>query len=104
MSAPRSPRQQYADWIEERLEDHKSALTRGELLALADQAITGLLRAEDGQYPLTEILLRDAVDTLIFERLHLPTYRQWLRTCQTDTSRRTPARTIAAEPDRLLVS
>ena len=104
MDAPISPRQQYTEWVEDRLEDYKSALTREELLAIADQAVTDLFRADDGQYPLTEILLRDAVDALIFRRLRLPTYRQWLRACHTDTATRPPLRTNSPGPPELQVS
>ena len=40
MTAPQSaPRQLYQAWIEEQLEDYKAALTRDELLALADEVI-----------------------------------------------------------------
>jgi hypothetical protein len=85
MSTPLSARQQYVAWIEERVEDYKAALSRDEILSIAEDAVNGLFDTHDGQYPLTEILLRDAVDGLIFERLRLPTYRQWLRTCRTDT-------------------
>ncbi|HEX7050622.1 MAG TPA: hypothetical protein VF188_10505 [Longimicrobiales bacterium] len=83
-----SPRHRYLAWIEEQIEEHKAGLSRDELLQLADEAVAELFDAEDGQYPLTEILLRDAVDALIFRRLRLPRYRQWLRTCQTDTGER----------------
>lgn len=88
MDARLSPRQEYVDWIEERIEEYKSALTREELLSIADEAVDGLYDTDDGQYPLTEILLKDAVDTLIFRRLHLPTYRQWLKSYQSDTEKR----------------
>jgi hypothetical protein len=88
MDSHLSPRQQYVQWLEERIEDHKAALTRDELLSLADEAVDGLYDTADGQYPLTEILLRDAVDALIFRRLHLPTYRQWLKTYRSDTQDR----------------
>lgn len=74
-----SPRQRYARWVEERIEDYKSGLTREELLSIADEAVDGLYDTDDGQYPLTEILLRDAVDALIFQRLRLPSFRQWLK-------------------------
>lgn len=89
MTSPgRSPRQQYLDWVEDRIEDYKSGLTREELLSLADRAVDELFGTADGQYPLTEILLRDAVDSLIFQRLELPGYRRWLRTCRSDTEDR----------------
>lgn len=85
---PLSPRQQYVQWVEDRIEEHKAALTREELLSLADDAVDGLYDTDDGQYPLTEILLRDAVDALIFRRLRLPSYRQWLKAYRSDTESR----------------
>jgi hypothetical protein len=96
---PRSPRQQYLDWVEDRIEDHKNALTREELLAIAESAVDQLFDTDDGQYPLTEILLRDAVDALIFRRLGLPGFRRWLKTCHTDTADRPSERTPAPDSD-----
>jgi hypothetical protein len=90
-----SPRQRYQEWIEEQLEEHKAALTRDELLDLAEVAVAQLFDAPDGQYPLTEILLCDAVDRLLLARLNLPDYRQWQRLCRNDTRRRPPNETIA---------
>lgn len=84
----RSPRQRYNDWVQERIEEHKSGLTRDELLSLADRAVHELFETGNPQYPLTEILLRDAVDALIFDALDLPGFRRWLKTCQTDTADR----------------
>lgn len=86
-------RQRYLAWVEERIEEHKSNLTRDELLDLADQAVDELLAARDGQYALTEILLRDAVNELIFGRLGLPSYRRWVRMCQKNTGERPPGAT-----------
>jgi hypothetical protein len=89
MTAPDSaPRQQYQAWVEDQLEELKSSLTREELLDLAEEAVQRLYTSPDGQYPLTEILLCDAVDLLLFERLSLPDYRQWLRSCRIDTAGR----------------
>lgn len=86
MTAPDSaPRQQYQSWIEDQLEDHKAGLTRDELLDLAEEAVRRLYHSPDGQYPLTEILLCDAVDALLFDRLRLPDFRSWRRLCRTDT-------------------
>lgn len=100
MTAPPStPRQLYQAWIEDQIEEYKAALTRDELMDLADQAVKELFDSPDGQYPLTEILLRDAVDALLFERLRLPDYRQWLRTCHSDTGARPRKGTTA--PRRL---
>ena len=97
MTAPLSaPRQLYQAWLEEQLEDYKAALTRDEILTLADEAVQGLFASEDGQYPLTEILICDAVDALLLRRLNLPDFRQWQRTCRSDTQERPPAETPLA--------
>lgn len=89
MTAPtEAPRQLYNAWVEEQLEDYKSSLTRDELLSLADEAVQNLFTTPDGQYPLTEILLCDAVDTLLFSRLSLPDYKQWSKQCLSDTPKR----------------
>ncbi|MGQ0562992.1 MAG: hypothetical protein ACT443_14100 [Gemmatimonadota bacterium] len=82
------PRQQYQAWVEEQIEEYKTALTREELLDLAEQAVQELFTSPDGQYPLTEILLCDAVDTLLFRRLNLPDYKHWLKACRSDTALR----------------
>lgn len=86
MSAPElAPRQQYQSWVEDQIEEFKAGLTRDELLDLAGEAVDRLFDSPDGQYPLTEILLCDAVDRLLFDRLDLPDFRQWRRTCLNDT-------------------
>jgi hypothetical protein len=82
------PRQQYQAWVEEQIEEYKTALTRDELLDLAEQAVRDLFTTPDGQYPLTEILLRDAVDALLFERMNLPDYKHWVKMCRNDTTLR----------------
>jgi hypothetical protein len=84
----RTPRQQYQAWVEEQLEECKAGLTRDELLELAETAVQQLFESPDGQYPLTEILLCDAVDRLLLLRLNLPDFRTWRRTCHNDTPTR----------------
>lgn len=91
-----TPRQRYQAWIEEQLEDYKAALTRDELLELAELAVDQLFDAPDGQYPLTEILLCDAVDRLLLTRLNLPSFRQWQRACRNDTATRPQNGTTSA--------
>jgi hypothetical protein len=83
-----APRREYQAWVEEQIEEFKTALTRDELLDLAEQAVEDLFTTPDGQYPLTEILLCDAVDALLFRRLNLPDYKQWQKLCRSDTSMR----------------
>lgn len=91
-----SPRQLYLAWLDDQIEEYKASLRRDELLDLAEEAVRDLSEARDGQYPLTEILLRDAVDALIFRRLKLPGYRQWVRMCRIDTAARPPGSTPGA--------
>jgi hypothetical protein len=89
MSMPaQSPRQRYQAWVEEQIEEYKAGLTRDELLDLAEVAVQQLFESPDGQYPLTEILLCDAVDRLLLLRMNLPDYRAWQRLCRTDTPKR----------------
>jgi hypothetical protein len=97
-----SPRQLYLDWVEAQIEEYKDSISREHLLELADHAIDQLQHSPDGQYRLTEILLRDAVDALIFRHLQLPTFRRWLKLCQTDTAPRPLSETSKpdAKPDR----
>jgi hypothetical protein len=83
-----APRQQYQAWVEDQLDEFKASLTRDELLDIAEEAVRRLYDSPDGQYPLTEILLRDAVDTLLFTRLDLPDYRAWRRLYRKDTIKR----------------
>jgi hypothetical protein len=94
MTTPFTPtRRQYQTWVEEQIEDYKTALTRDELLDLAEQAVDDLFTTPDGQYPLTEILLCDAVDALLFKRLNLPDYKHWAKACRSDTSLRPSSET-----------
>ncbi len=94
MTAPVSPSKQlYHAWVEQRIEDFKDSISRDELLEFADEAVQELYADPKGQYALTEIVLRDAVDMLLFRRLGLPSYKQWLKLCQIDTPERPPEST-----------
>jgi hypothetical protein len=89
MTAPTAaPRQLYNAWVEEQLEDFKSSLTRDELLSIAEEAVHQLFSTPDEQYPLTEILLCDAVDALLLRRMGLPDYKAWSKQCRSDTGKR----------------
>ncbi len=95
MTAPASPsRQLYLAWIEQRIEDYKDSISRDELLEVADEAVQELWADPEGQYTLTEVVLSDAVDMLLFRRLGLPSYKQWLKLCQIDTPDRPPESTV----------
>jgi hypothetical protein len=73
----RSPRQEYEEYVSQRIEDYKNQLTREELLALADDAVRELDAGPDGQLVLTEVLVLEHVDRLIKRRLRLPGQRRW---------------------------
>lgn len=72
-----SLRQDYEEFILQRIEEFKQQLTRSQLLAIADEAVRELELGPDGQLVLTEILVLEHVDRLIMRRLNLPTYRRW---------------------------
>lgn len=72
-----SLRRAYDEWIEEQIEGYKEAVSRADLLRLADEVVTDLRISNDGQYQLTELLLLEAVDRKIFRLLKLPGYRAW---------------------------
>lgn len=72
-----SLRQEYSEFILERIEEFKDQLSRKELLGLADEAVQELEVGPDGQLVLTEVLVLEHVDRLIMRRLNLPAFRHW---------------------------
>lgn len=72
-----SLRRAYDEWVEEQIEGYKEAVSRADLLRLADDVVTDLRISQKGQYQLTELLLLEAVDRKIFRLLKLPGYRAW---------------------------
>lgn len=87
---PRSLRAEYDLFIEQRIEEYKDSLPRGEILEIGDEAMKELAGAE--QFLLTEVVLRDHVDAIIRRRLRLPAFRRWrdkyvaLRAAQSEPS------------------
>jgi hypothetical protein len=71
----RSLRSEYDQFIEQRIEEYKDSLPRGEILGIGDEAIQEL--GDDLQLQLTEVVLRDQVDAIIRRRLKLPSFRRW---------------------------
>lgn len=74
---PRSLRQEYDEYVMERIEAFKNQLARNALLAIADDAVQELEAEPQGQFLLTEIMMWEYVDRLISRRLRLPTYNRW---------------------------
>jgi hypothetical protein len=74
---PRSLKQEYEEFMLQRIEEYKNALAREELLEIGDEAVRELEANVGGQYLLTEVLLLEHVDRLIARRLRLPSFPRW---------------------------
>jgi hypothetical protein len=74
---PRSLKQEYQEFLLQRIEEYKNALTREELLEIGDEAVRELEESATGQYLLTEVLLLEHVDRIIARRLRLPSFARW---------------------------
>ena len=73
----RSLKQEYEEFLLQRIEEFKDQLTRDQLLAIADEAVRELEMGSEDQLVLTEVLVLEHVDRLITRRLNLPSYRRW---------------------------
>src|SRR5437016_14674114 len=80
MASPRltrSLKHEYELFVEQEIENYKESVPRGVLLGIGDDAVSSLTSAP--QFALTELLLCQEVDRLIFKRLRLPSYATWRR-------------------------
>ena len=75
--APRSLKQEYQEFILQRLEEYKNTVPRAELLQIGDEAVRELHTSAQDQYLLTEVLLLEHVDRIIARRLRLPSFPRW---------------------------
>lgn len=104
---PRSLRQEYDEFIEQRIEEYKDTLPRDELLEIGDEAMAELQKTQ--QFQLTELVLTEQVDAIIRRRLKLPSFRRWrerhlpLRLAQKEASHwgLSPTEPIVALGDRV---
>jgi hypothetical protein len=71
----RSLKHEYALYLEREIENYKESVPRSVLLSIGDDAVRAL--ADQQQFALTELLLCDEVDKIIFKRLRLPSYATW---------------------------
>src|SRR5689334_6779694 len=71
----RSLRHEYELYVEDEIENYKESVPRSVLLSIGDDAVRAL--ADQQQFALTELLLCDEVDKIIFNRLRLPSYTTW---------------------------
>ena len=74
---PRSLKQEYQEFILQRLEEYKNTVPRAELLQIGDEAVRELQASAQDQYLLTEVLLLEHVDRIIARRLRLPSFPRW---------------------------
>ncbi len=73
----RSLKHEYELYLEREIENYKESVPRSVLLSIGDDAVRAL--AAQQQFALTELLLVDEVDKIIFKRLRLPAYATWRR-------------------------
>jgi hypothetical protein len=73
----RSLRHEYELYVDEEIENYKESIPRSALLSIGDEAVSRL--ADGDQILLTELLLCDEVNRIIFKRLRLPKYETWRR-------------------------
>ena len=73
----RSLKHEYELFVEQEIENYKESVPRSVLLGIGDEAVSAL--SAQPQFALTELLLCDEVDRIIFKRLRLPGYDAWRR-------------------------
>ncbi len=73
----RSLKHEYELFVEQEIENYKESVPRAVLLSIGDEAVTSL--SAEPQFALTELLLCEEVDRIIFRRLRLPSYDTWRR-------------------------
>lgn len=71
----RSLKYEYELFVEQEIENYKESIPRSVLLSIGDDAVASL--ATEQQLALTELLLCEEVDRIIFKRLRLPSYTTW---------------------------
>ncbi len=75
--SPPSLKQQYQEFVMQRVEAFKNSMSREELLRLGDEAVSEMQATIEGQFMLTEVMMVDQVDRLITKRLRLRSYAKW---------------------------
>jgi hypothetical protein len=73
----RSLKYEYELFVEQEIENYKESVPRNVLLSIGDDAVSSL--SAEPQFALTELLLCEEVDRIIFKRLRLPNYDTWRR-------------------------
>lgn len=104
---PRRPeqslRQEYHEFLLQRIEEYKNGLGREEILAIGDEAVRELDASSENQYLLTEVLVLEHVDRIIMRRLRLPAFPRWKRTHRALREAQRQPTHWGLDPDGLLV-
>ncbi len=101
---PRSLKQEYQEFLLQRIEEYKDSLSREELLEIGDAAVRELEASAAGQYLLTEVLLLEHVDRIIARRLRLPSFPRWRQKHRTLRAAQRDPRHWGLESDGPLVA
>src|SRR3989440_4297254 len=101
---PRSLKQEYQEFILQRLEEYKNTVPRADLLAIGDEAVRELQASAQDQYLLTEVLLLEHVDRIIARRLRLPSFPRWRQKHRALRAAQRAPTHWGLEPDGLLVN
>ena len=99
-----SLKQQYHEYILQRIEGYKNSLSRRELLELGNEAVAEMEARGGDQFLLTEVLLTDWVDRLINRRLRLQPYSRWAKHFRQLRSRAAGADPLGHRPPLPLTS
>ena len=95
----RSLKHEYELYVEREIENYKESVPRSVLLSIGDDAVRAL--AGEQQFALTELLLWDEVDRIIFKRLRLPSYRHVAEAADQAPRGAAAPRALGAQPRRL---
>lgn len=76
----RTLKQEYHEFLLQRIEEYKNSLGREQILAIGDEAVREMETPDAAQYLLTEVLVLEHVDRIISRRLRLPSFPRWKRT------------------------
>src|SRR5881398_2170547 len=101
---PRSLKQEYQEFLLQRIEEYKNRLSRADLLEIGDEAVRELEESAAGQYLLTEVLLLEHVDRIIARRLRLPAFPRWRQKHRALRAAQRAPTHWGLEPDGPLVS
>lgn len=102
--APPSLRQQYQEYVLQRIETYKNSIGRSRLMELGAEAAAEMQDSGEEQFLLTEVLMQEAVDRLIVKRLKLPAFSRWKQQYATVRKAQREPNRWGLEPDSALAA